>query len=106
MDRMDKIIKTIIGKLQRDTSESAPESNMDKLREMLPELPDNPGLGGKAAPEWQKKIAPGKVIEKDIYVQGKIVVPLDPLGIVTVKIDDKVLRVHEKSMEILEILTD
>ncbi len=56
MDRMDNIIKTIIGKLKRDTDDCMPESNMEILREMLPELPDDPRLDGKVAPEWQKKI--------------------------------------------------
>ncbi len=78
----------------------------DKGRQLPPGLAKNVKRGKSLPPGWQKKIAPGKVIEKDIYVQGRIVVPLDPLGIVTIKIDDKVLRVHEKSMEILKILTD
>lgn len=56
MDRMDNIIKTIIRKLKRNDDVYIPESNMEKLREMLPELPDDPRLDGKVAPEWQKKI--------------------------------------------------
>lgn len=85
---------------------SAYAKKKDKGKQLPPGLAKNVRLGKSLPPGWQKKIAPGKVIEKDIYMQGKIVAPLDPLGIVTIKIDDKVLRVHEKSMEILEILTD
>ena len=77
----------------------------NKGKQLPPGLEKNVKRGKPLPPGWQKKIAPGKVIEKDIYTQGKIIVPLDPLGIVTIKIDDKVLRVQEKSMEILEILT-
>ena len=77
-----------------------------KSKQLPPGLAKNVKRGKSLPPGWQKKIARGKVLEKDIYGQGKIIVPLDPLGIVTIKLDNKVLRVHEKSMEILEILTE
>ena len=78
----------------------------NKSKHLPPGLAKNLERGKPLPPGWQKKIAPGKVLEEDIYAHGKILAPLDPLGIVTIKIDDKVLRVHEKSMEILKILTD
>lgn len=74
-------------------------------KQLPPGLEKNVQRGKSLPPGWQKKIAPGKILEKEIYAHGDIIVPLDPLGIVTIKIDDKLLRVHEKSMEILEILT-
>lgn len=80
--------------------------NKDKSKKLPPGLAKNLERGKPLPPGWQKKIAPGKVLEEDIYAHGKIVVPLDPLGIVTIKIENKLLRVHQKSMEILEILTD
>ena len=46
------------------------------------------------------------LLEKDIFDQGRIIVPEDPLGIVTIKVDDKILKVHQKSMEIFKIITD
>ena len=78
----------------------------DKHKRLPPGLAKKVKSGKPLPPGWQKKIAPGKVLEHDIYVHGKIVVPLDPLGIVTIRIDDKVLRVHEKTREIMEILRE
>ncbi|MDF1578760.1 MAG: hypothetical protein RQ753_09005 [Desulfurivibrionaceae bacterium] len=78
----------------------------DQDRQLPPGLAKNVKRGKPLPPGWQKKIAPGNILEREIYMQGKIIAPLDPLGIVTIRIDDKVLRVHQKSMEILEILAD
>ena len=78
----------------------------NKGKSLPPGLAKKYKQGKPLPPGWQKKIAPGKIIGKDIYAHGKILVPLDPLGIVTIKIDDKIMRVHKKSMEILDILTD
>jgi hypothetical protein len=78
----------------------------DKGNQLPPGLAKNVKRGKPLPPGWRKKIAPGNILERDIYMQGKIIAPLDPLGIVTIKIDDKVLRVHQKSMEILQILTE
>ena len=78
----------------------------NKSKHVPPGLAKNLERGKPLPPGWQKKIAPGKLLEKDIYAHGEILAPLDPLGVVTLKIDDKILRVHQKSMEILQILTD
>lgn len=78
----------------------------DKHKRLPPGLAKKVESGKSLPPGWQKKIAPGKVLEDDIYVHGKIVVPLDPLGIVTIRIDDKVLRVHQKTREIIDILRE
>lgn len=75
-------------------------------KQLPPGLAMNAQRGKPLPPGWQKKISPGKIIDKDIYMHGKIIAPLDPLGIVTIKIDDKIMRIHKKNMEILEILTD
>ena len=75
-------------------------------KQLPPGLEKNIKRGKPLPPGWQKKIAPGKILDKDIYMHGKVIVPLDPLGIVTIKVDDKIMRIHEKNMEILEILTD
>ncbi len=73
--------------------------------QLPPGLAKNVKRGKPLPPGWQKKIAPGKILDREVYGHGTIIAPLDPLGIVTIKIDNKVLRVHQKSMEILDILT-
>jgi hypothetical protein len=82
----------------------AKKKNKDK--QLPPGLAKNVERGKPLPPGWQKKLAKGKVMDRDIYERGDIVVPLDPLGIVTIRIEDKVFRVMEKSREIVDILQE
>jgi hypothetical protein len=72
------------------------------------ELP--PGLQKKAAkgkqlpPGWQKKLQKGNTLDRDIYRQGKVVVPLDPLGLITIRVDDRLIRLHKETRKIIDIL--
>ena len=76
-----------------------------------------PGLKKKAAsgkalpPGWQKKIAPGEVMPREVYgiaeplpkdVRSKL--PPEPKGTVTVKVDDRIVRVYESTREIIDVL--
>ena len=76
----------------------------DKHKQLPPGLEGNVARGKPLPPGWQKKMARGKVMDRDIYDRGKIIVPLDPLGIITIRIEDKVFRVMKKSREIVDIL--
>ena len=78
----------------------------DKQKQLPPGLAKKVESGKPLPPGWQKKLAKGKVMDRDIYDRGKVIVPLDPLGVVTIRIEDKVFRVMEKSREIVEILNE
>ena len=78
----------------------------DKHKQLPPGLAKNEARGKPLPPGWQKKLAKGQVMDRDIYDRGKIIVPLDPLGIVTIKIEDKVFRIMEKNREIIDILRE
>ncbi len=75
-----------------------------KNKTLPPGLQKKAEQGKSLPPGWQKKLSKGQVIDRDIYVGGKIIAPLDPLGIVTIKIDDRILRVMDKSRRIVDIL--
>lgn len=72
------------------------------------ELP--PGLQKKAAsgkqlpPGWQKKLKKGAVLDRDVYRKGTVIAPLDPLGLITIRIDDRVLRLDKQTRKIIDIL--
>ena len=72
------------------------------------ELP--PGLQKKAAkgkqlpPGWQKKLKRGGTLERDVYRRGTIIAPLDPRGLITIRVDDRVIKLHQKTREIIDIL--
>ncbi|QSX35012.1 hypothetical protein JYB87_07280 [Shewanella avicenniae] len=72
------------------------------------ELP--PGLQKKAAkgkplpPGWQKQYHRGDIIERDLYDRGRIVVPLDDKGLITVNIEGTLFKLNQKTREIIDIL--
>ncbi|MCK4838217.1 MAG: hypothetical protein KAS94_05400 [Desulfobulbaceae bacterium] len=75
-----------------------------KNKSLPPGLQKKVERGKSLPPGWQKKLSKGQVVDREVYAGGKVIVPLDPLGIVTIKIDDKILRVMEKSRRIVDIL--
>lgn len=60
--------------------------------------------GGSLPPGWKKKLARGSVLDKSIYDQGRIIKAIDSKGIITVRVDDKVVRLYKASREIVDIL--
>ncbi len=69
-----------------------------------------PGLQKKAAsgkqlpPGWQKKLRKGAVLDRDVYRHGTVVVPLDPRGLITIRVDDRLIRLHKETRKIVDIL--
>lgn len=70
-----------------------------------------PGLQKKAQrgkplpPGWQKKLQVGQRIDPQVFRQEAVVVSSkDTRGLLTVKIDGKLVQVAEKSLEIVNIL--
>lgn len=69
-----------------------------------------PGLEKKAQqgkplpPGWQKKLVRGHHLNDHIYQHAVIIHPADRSGIVTVRIEDRVLRLILATREIVDIL--
>ena len=69
-----------------------------------------PGLEKKAArgqplpPGWQKKVEKGNILDRQIISHGEIVTPLDVHGIITINLEGKVLKIHEATRKIIDIL--
>ena len=69
-----------------------------------------PGLQKKAAkgeplpPGWQKKLVKGEIMAIEVYHHGEIVVPIDRHGLVTLRIEGKLVRLLDATREIIEVL--
>lgn len=69
-----------------------------------------PGLQMKAArgqplpPGWQKKLAVGATLDAQVYAAGQVVVPIDNHGLLTIRVEGKLIRLFEATHEIVEIL--
>lgn len=89
-------------------SSSAPERSYSSQQQSASSLPY--GLqkklkkGKSLPPGWQKKLYVGSVLDPRIYSHGDIVVPLDRHGLVTLRVEGKLIRLYQASREIVEIL--
>jgi hypothetical protein len=60
--------------------------------------------GGSLPPGWQKKLAKGEVLEESVYNHSVLVIPLDSKGLLTVRVEGKLIRLVEATREIIEIV--
>lgn len=60
--------------------------------------------GKPLPPGWQKKLSRGDVLDKDIYARGEIVVPVGKDGTLTIEVEGTLLKLNEKTREIVSIM--
>ena len=60
--------------------------------------------GGSLPPGWQKKLVKGEVLEETVYDHSVLVIPLDPKGLLTVRVEGKLIQLVEATREIIEIV--
>jgi hypothetical protein len=58
---------------------------------------------GELPPGWQKKIIPGETLDREVYIQSRIVKGLNARGEVTIEIDNRLIRLHQATMEIIDV---
>ena len=76
----------------------------DKSKHLPPGLQKKVDQGKPLPPGWQKKLARGSHLDKTVYEQGHVVVPVDSRGLITIRIEGKLLRLHKATREIIDIL--
>lgn len=73
-------------------------------KQLPPGLQKKVDSGKKLPPGWQKKLVKGEKMDKDVYKQGEIVIPINDRGEITLRVDDKVVRLYKATREIIEVL--
>lgn len=76
----------------------------ERSDQLPPGLQKKANRGQSLPPGWQKKLAKGQVMDKRVYQQSQIVVPVDSRGLVTIRIEGKLVRLYQATKEIVEIL--
>ena len=76
----------------------------DKTKQLPPGLQKKAAKGQSLPPGWQKKLAKGEVMDKSVYQQSQIVVPVDSRGLITIRIEGKLVKLYKATREIVEIL--
>ena len=78
------------------------EKNKDKK---LPQgLQMKVDRGGVLPPGWQKKLVKGEALEESVYNHSVLVIPLDSKGLLTVRVEGKLIQLVEATREIIEIV--
>lgn len=107
---MEKLTATLIGGavLSLVVPMAAFAKNEHEHDKRDKELP--PGLQKKADKGqplplgWQKKLHRGDILDYDIYDRGRVVVPLDKDGKISIQIEGSIIKLDEKSRKILDIV--
>ncbi|GAB4349950.1 MAG: hypothetical protein Kow006_12110 [Gammaproteobacteria bacterium] len=76
----------------------------EKHQGLPPGLKKNVERGKPLPPGWQKKLAVGKPLEPQVYEASEVVVPVDRHGLLTIRVEGKLIRLFEATREIVEIL--
>ena len=76
----------------------------DKDKPLPPGLQKKVARGGELPPGWKKKLQKGAVIEREVYEHGTVIKPVDATGVITIKVDDKIIRLMKATREIVDIL--
>lgn len=75
-----------------------------KNKPLPPGLQKKVDSGKQLPPGWQKKLVKGEKLDPEVYKQGKIIIPINKHGEITIRVDGKVVRLVKATREIIEVL--
>lgn len=75
----------------------------DKEKKVPPGLQKKVERGGELPPGWQKKLKRGEKIEPEVIEHGEVIETSSD-GHVTVKVDDRIIKVIKNTREIVDII--
>ena len=86
------------------TSPAFAKNEKDKDKPLPQGLQKKLERGGELPPGWQKKLVKGAILEQPVYSQSQVVIPVDSEGLLTIRIEGKLIRLFEATKEIIEIV--
>ena len=86
------------------TAYAKSNKSKDKDKGLPPGLHKKAEKGKPLPPGWQKKLSKGDILDNSIYSRGKIVVPLGRDGTISIEVEGTILKLHQKTRRIIEIL--
>ena len=79
-------------------------ANNDKQKTLPQGLQMKLDRGASLPPGWERKVARGEVLEESLFDKGEIVIPVGPDGLLTVRIEGKLIKLVEATREIIEVV--
>ena len=86
------------------TSPAFAKKEKDKDKPLPQGLQKKLERGGELPPGWQKKLVKGAILEQPVYSQSQVVIPVDSGGLLTVRVEGKLIKLIEATREIVEIV--
>jgi len=83
----------VLAKKEKDKNKQLPQGLQKKL-----------DRGGTLPPGWQKKFVKGQVLDEPVYNHSEVVIPMDSNGMLTVRVEGKLIKLIEATREIVEIV--
>ena len=88
------------------TSSLAKNDKHDKNKPLPPGLQKKVAKGEPLPPGWQKKLSRGSYLDDNYYNRGKVRVPIDRDGNITIDVDGTFIKLHDKTRKIIDIIND
>jgi hypothetical protein len=101
MKQKDIIILAVL--LSLFTSPAFAKKEKDKDKPLPQGLQKKLDRGGTLPPGWQKKLVKGTILEQPVYSHSQVVIPIDSKGLLTVRVEGKLIKLIEATREIVEI---
>ncbi len=101
---MKKLMTLALALLVAVLTAGVAQAKEQKDKPLPPGLQKKVERGQSLPPGWQKKLAVGEPLEKDVMDQGEVIGSDKKNGTVTVKVEDKVIKVMEDTRTILDII--
>ncbi len=79
------------------------DKSKDKHKSLPPGLEKKHSQGKPLPPGWQKKLSKGDILDNDIYVRGKVIVPFGKDGSISISVEGSIIKLMEKTREIIDI---
>lgn len=86
------------------TGSALAKNDKKKEKRLPPGLQKKVDSGKPLPPGWKKKLAKGEKMDKEVYKQGEIIIPINSHGEITLRVDDKMVRLYKATREIIEVL--
>jgi hypothetical protein len=100
---MKKLVISVLAVLLTLGLASA-EAKSAKEKPLPPGLQKKVERGGELPPGWQNKLTVGESLDEEVYDSAEVIVPVDDHGILTIKVEDRIVKLIEASREIVETL--
>ena len=81
---------------------SADKEGKDKHHALPPGLAKNYSQGKPLPPGWQKKLRRGDYLSDDVYMRGRVVVPLGKDGSISISVDGTLIQLIESARQIID----